>query len=231
MEIDAADVVLGSSPLYLKLELFQHSGSFKVRGAFANLLTREVPAAGVVAASGGNHGAAVAFAAMKLKVPAKIFVPRVSSPAKIQRIREYGADLVIEGDRYNDALAASEAWERKSGAMSVHAYDQDETMLGQGTIGLELDEQAADIDTLLVAPVISVSTKNGPICSIRTVSAAIENDLGNLHFLMEYGRLVRVTTPSTSCRNLGIGAPAIIVDPRHPQVDPTTLSGKTDTSG
>jgi threonine dehydratase len=151
MEIDAADVVLGSSPLYLKLELFQHSGSFKVRGAFANLLTREVPAAGVVAASGGNHGAAVAFAAMKLKVPAKIFVPRVSSPAKIQRIREYGADLVIEGDRYNDALAASEAWERKSGAMSVHAYDQDETMLGQGTIGLELDEQAADIDTLLVA--------------------------------------------------------------------------------
>lgn len=151
MEIDAADVVLGSSPLYLKLELFQHSGSFKVRSAFANLLTREVPAAGVVAASGGNHGAAVAFAAMKLKVPAKIFVPRVSSPAKIQRIREYGADLVIEGDRYNDALAASEAWERKSGAMSVHAYDQDETMLGQGTIGLELDEQAADIDTLLVA--------------------------------------------------------------------------------
>jgi len=151
MEIDAADFGLKSNKLYLKLELFQHSGSFKARGAFANLLTRKVPAAGVVAASGGNHGAAVAYAAMRLKVPAKIFVPIVSSAAKVQRIREYGADLVIEGDRYADALAASEAWMHKAGAMPVHAFDQDETMLGQGTIGMELDEQAPDIDTLLVS--------------------------------------------------------------------------------
>ena len=129
----------------------QHSGSFKARGAFANLLTREVPPAGVVAASGGNHGAAVAYAAMTLKVPAKIFIPSVSSPAKIARIRDYGADLVIEGDRYADALAASERWARHCGAMPVHAFDQDETMLGQGTIGLELDAQAPDIDTLLVS--------------------------------------------------------------------------------
>ena len=151
IDIDAADVGLKSSQLCLKLELFQHSGSFKARGAFANLLTRNVPAAGVVAASGGNHGAAIAYAAMRLNIPAKIFVPSVSSPAKIQRIREYGADLVIEGDRYADALAASEAWAQKSGAMPVHAFDQDETMLGQGTIGMELDEQAPDIDTILVA--------------------------------------------------------------------------------
>jgi threonine dehydratase len=149
--IDGADVGLKSSKLCLKLELFQHSGSFKARGAFANLLTRKVPAAGVVAASGGNHGAAVAYAAMTLKVPAKIFVPSVSSPAKVQRIREYGADLVIEGDRYADALAASEGWVQKTGAMPVHAFDQDETMLGQGTIGMELDEQAPEIDTLLVS--------------------------------------------------------------------------------
>jgi threonine dehydratase len=151
IEIDGADVGLNSGKLCLKLELFQHSGSFKARGAFANLLSRKVPAAGVVAASGGNHGAAVAYAAMTLKVPAKIFVPSISSPAKIDRIREYGADLVVEGDRYADALAASEAWVQKTGAMSVHAFDQDETMLGQGTIGMELDEQAADIDTLLVS--------------------------------------------------------------------------------
>ena len=142
--------VSSSTPVYLKLELFQHSGSFKARGAFANLLSRKVPAAGVVAASGGNHGAAVAYAAMKLGVPATIFVPSVSSPAKIERIRGYGADLVIEGDRYADALAASEAWLEKTGALSVHAYDQDETMLGQGTIGLELYEQAPVIETLLV---------------------------------------------------------------------------------
>src|SRR5216683_2027801 len=151
IEIDGVDVGLEANKLCLKLELFQHSGSFKARGAFANLLARKVPAVGVVAASGGNHGAAVAYAAMKLKVPAKIFVPSVSSPAKIQRIREYGADLVIEGDRYADALAASEAWVQKTDAMPVHAFDQDETMLGQGTIGMELDEQVPDIDTLLVS--------------------------------------------------------------------------------
>ncbi len=151
MEVDTADFGLGSNRLCLKLELFQHSGSFKVRGAFANLLMRAVPVAGVVAASGGNHGVAVAYAAMKLKVPAKIFVPSVASPAKIANIREHGADLVIEGGRYADALAASEAWVEKTGAMPVHAFDQDETILGQGTLGMELEEQAPQIDTLLVA--------------------------------------------------------------------------------
>jgi threonine dehydratase len=151
VEIDAADVGARANKLSIKLELLQHSGSFKARGAFANLLTRKVPAAGVVAASGGNHGAAVAYAAMKLALPAKIFVPTISSPAKLQRIRDYGADLVVEGDRYDDALAASEAWAQQSGAMPVHAFDQEETLLGQGTLGLELEEQAPDIDTVLVS--------------------------------------------------------------------------------
>src|ERR1700752_1055908 len=104
----------GDGKRIFKLELLQHSGSFKARGAFTNLLARKVPAAGVVAASGGNQGAAVAFPAMRLQVPAKIFVPSVSSPAKVQRIREYGADLVIQGDRYADALAASETWMQRS---------------------------------------------------------------------------------------------------------------------
>src|SRR5256714_1755843 len=122
---------LGPLNLTLKLELFQHSGSFKARGAFTNLLTREVPPAGVVAASGGNHGAAVAYAAMKLAIPAKIFVPTISSPAKLQRIRDCGAELVVGGERYADALAASEAWVAQSGALAVHAFDQNETLLGQ----------------------------------------------------------------------------------------------------
>ena len=151
LAIDGADVGLRLGKLWLKLELMQHSGSFKARGAFANLLTRKVPAAGVVAASGGNHGAAVAYAAMVLKIPAKIFIPSVASEAKVQRIRDYGADLVITGERYADALAASEAWVEQTGAMPVHAFDQDETMLGQGTIGIELDEQTPEIDTLLVS--------------------------------------------------------------------------------
>ena len=134
----------------LKLEQLQCAGSFKARGAFANLLLRQVPPAGVVAASGGNHGVAVAYAAHRRGVPAKIFVPTVSAPAKIERIRRLGADLVVSGERYADALAAAQEFQRSSGAMSVHAYDQRETILGQGTLGLELAEQVADVDTVLV---------------------------------------------------------------------------------
>jgi threonine dehydratase len=151
IEVDGTDFGLGSIRLHCKLELLQHAGSFKTRGAFANLLMRDIPRAGVAAASGGNHGAAVAFAAAKLGVPTKIFVPRISSPVKIQRIREYGAELVVAGDEYADALAASEAWVARSGALAIHAFDQRETLLGQGTIGLELDEQVGDLDSLLVA--------------------------------------------------------------------------------
>ena len=151
VEVDGGDFGIGASRLSFKLELLQHAGSFKTRGAFANLLMRRIPAAGVVAASGGNHGAAVAYAAMKLGIPARIFVPGITSPAKIQRIRDYGADLVVGGDRYADALAASAAWASRSGALTIHAYDQRETLLGQGTVGLELEEQVSDLDTLLVA--------------------------------------------------------------------------------
>jgi len=138
-------------PITFKLELLQHAGSFKSRGAFANLLLRDVPKAGVVAASGGNHGAAVAFAARSRGVPAKIFVPKISSPAKIAQIRSYGAELVVEGERYADALALSERWVAESGALPVHAFDQRETLLGQGTTGKEFAEQAPQLDTLLVA--------------------------------------------------------------------------------
>jgi len=151
VETSGADFGLAAFPLALKLELFQHAGSFKTRGAFTNLLTRAVPAAGVVAASGGNHGAAVAYAAMRLGVKACIFVPTVSSPAKVARIRSYGADLVVTGDRYADALAASEIRAAESGALSVHAFDQEETLLGQGTLALELARQAPALDTLLVS--------------------------------------------------------------------------------
>jgi len=150
VEVDGGDFGLDSIRVVLKLESLQHTGSFKPRGAFANLLTREVPASGVVAATGGNHGAAVAYAAKKLGKPARIFVPTVASPSKIERIRSCGAELVVTGERYADALAASEKWAAESGALRVHAYDQVETLLGQGTVGLEFEEQDAKLDTLLV---------------------------------------------------------------------------------
>jgi threonine dehydratase len=149
--VESGDFGLGCGPLTLKLELLQHSGSFKARGAFTNLLTRPVPEAGIVAASGGNHGAAVAYAAMKLGIPATIFVPGIAAPAKLERIHAYGAQLVVSGDRYADALAASESHVAATGAMPIHAFEQPETLAGQGTIGLELEQDAPAIDTLLVA--------------------------------------------------------------------------------
>jgi threonine dehydratase len=151
VETDAADFGLEHGRLLLKLEHLQHTGSFKARGAFANLLLRDVPGAGVVAASGGNHGVAVAYAAKKLGLPATIFVPSISSPAKVERIRGFGANLVIAGERYADALAASETCVAETGAMAIHAFDQLETLLGQGTVGLELEADAPELDTLLVA--------------------------------------------------------------------------------
>lgn len=151
LEVDGADFGLDSIKITFKLELFQHAGSFKARGAFTNMLTREVPPVGVVAASGGNHGVAVAFAAMKLGKPATIFVPTVASKTKLDRIRRSGAELVITGDRYADSLEASEAWTAKSGALPIHAYEGDATLLGQGTLGMELEEQAPELDSLLVA--------------------------------------------------------------------------------
>jgi threonine dehydratase len=149
--LSGAELGLPPFPLTMKLEQLQHAGSFKTRGAFANLLTRHPPKVGVVAASGGNHGAAVAYAAMKLGLPARIFVPTVSSPAKIDRIRTYGADLTVIGERYSEALAASLEWSKTSGAMPVHAFDQIETLAGQGTLALELSQQAPELDTVLVA--------------------------------------------------------------------------------
>jgi threonine dehydratase len=134
----------------LKLELLQHAGSFKTRGAFANLLLRNVPPSGVVAASGGNHGAAVAYAANRLHLPATIFVPSVSSPAKIERIRDCGAQLVVTGASYADALAESQRWSATRDVMSIHAFDQLETILGQGTLGSELENQAPQAETLMV---------------------------------------------------------------------------------
>ena len=137
--------------LVFKLEFLQHAGSFKTRGAFNSLLTRPIPEAGVVAASGGNHGAAVAYAAMKRGVRATIFVPTVASRAKVEQIRGYGAQLEIGGDRYDDALKASERYVERSGALPIHAYDQWETLQGQATVGLEYEEQAPGLDAVLVA--------------------------------------------------------------------------------
>ncbi len=136
----------------LKLEFLQHTGSFKARGAVSNLFDRAPsppPASSPHPAA--THGVAVAYAAQKTGKPARIFVPTICSLAKIERIRSYGADLVVTGERYNDALIASEQWASESGALKIHAYDQLETLRGAGSVGLEFEEQAPALDTLLIA--------------------------------------------------------------------------------
>jgi threonine dehydratase len=138
-------------PVSLKLEFLQHAGSFKTRGAFNTLLSKPVPEAGVAAASGGNHGAAVAYAAKQLGVSARIFVPEISSPAKIAVIRSHGAEVVIGGARYDDAQAACDLYVAETGALRIHPFGADTTIAGQGTVGLEWEQDAAPLDTVLVA--------------------------------------------------------------------------------
>ena len=206
IRVDAADFGLTlDTPLALKLEFLQHTGTFKPRGAFNNLLSRKVPAAGVAAASGGNHGAAVAFAAQRLGHKATIFVPDVSSPIKIARIQSYGADTRVGGARYADALERCEAFIAQSGAMSVHAYDSLETIAGQGTVGLEWQNDAPDLDTVLVAV-----GGGGLIAGIAAWYArdvkvvGVEPDGSRaLHASLEAGRPIDVAVESIAADSLG----------------------------
>ena len=142
---------LGGFDVALKLEQLQHTGTFKARGAFNTLLSARVPAGGVVAASGGNHGAAVAFAAAQLGIPAQIFVPEMAGPAKIALIRRAGAALTVVPGAYADAFAAAQAHEAATGAMQVHAYDAPGTVAGQGTCLKEWEGQGLAADTVLIA--------------------------------------------------------------------------------
>ena len=151
VEVPAIEFGLADFTLVFKLESLQHSGSFKARGATTNVLLRRPGREGVTAASGGNHGTAVAYAAQRHGVRATIFVPTICSPAKTERIRQYGAELVITGERYADALVACEAFAAQHDVLSIHAYDAVETLLGQGTIGLEIGQQAPALDLVMVA--------------------------------------------------------------------------------
>jgi threonine dehydratase len=138
-------------PVTLKLELLQHAGSFKPRGAFNRLLSADLPSAGVIAASGGNHGAAVAYAARSLGVPAEIFVPVATPPTKLNRIASYGAKVVQTGETYAEAFAASQKRQVETGALEVHAYDHPAVLAGQGTVGREFEQDAPDLTHVLVA--------------------------------------------------------------------------------
>ena len=154
--LETASPIDRAAPLSLKLECLQETGSFKARGAFHNLLTRPASAAGCATASGGNHGAAVAFAAQRLGIRARVFVPEIASPAKIAKIKAYGAEAMIGGVAYAEAQERCDAYVAESGALSIHPYDAVETIAGQGTVALEWEEDLeqlglANLDTVLIA--------------------------------------------------------------------------------
>lgn len=150
LQLRSGDLDLPSG-VSLKLESLQYSGSFKARGAFNTLLSREIPAAGVTAASGGNHGAAVAYAARSLGIHARIFVPELATPFKKAKIRSYGASLEIAGPTYAEAREACGVYETRTGALDIHSYANPETIIGQGTAALEWEGQTKGLDTLLIA--------------------------------------------------------------------------------
>ena len=154
--VETPSPIAEAPPVSLKLECLQHSGSFKARGAFHNLLTRPAPPAGCATASGGNHGAAVAYAARKLGVKARIFVPEIATSAKIGRIRAYGAEAVISGASYAEAQQRCDAYVAESGALPIHPYDAPETIAGAGTVAMEWEDDLRRLalpalDTVLVA--------------------------------------------------------------------------------
>lgn len=207
-------------PVALKLEMLQHTGSFKARGAFASLVGRKVPESGVAAASGGNHGAAVAYAARELKIPARIFVPDIASPAKIARIQGYGATIVQKGATYQEALAGCREYVAASGALDIHAYDAEPTLLGQGTIGREIEEQCPEIDTLLVA--VGGGGLIGGITAWfggRMKIVGVEPETSKaLHAALAAGRPVRVEPSGIAADSLGasqVGNLAFAIARRH----------------
>jgi threonine dehydratase len=194
-----------ANPLSLKLELLQHAGSFKSRGAFNTLTAMTPPPAGVAAASGGNHGAAVAYAAGQLGVKARIFVPEISSPAKVAKIRAFGAEVVQQGARYADALALCEAYQRETGAAGIHAYDAWPTIEGQGTTGLEWERQAPELDTVLVATGGGGLVSGIALWFQRRVKVVAVEPAGSkaLHAALEMGRSTDVPVDSIAADSLG----------------------------
>ncbi|MBT8474941.1 MAG: threonine/serine dehydratase [Alphaproteobacteria bacterium] len=150
--VEAADLGLdpGLHPIAFKLEQTQQAGSFKTRGAMNNILTADIPAAGVVAASGGNHGAALAYAAQTAGVPCTIFVFDFTPAAKADRIRGYGATVIPVEGGFDRLMDVTHAHAKDTGALIIHAYDMEGTLAGQGTVALEFLEQAP-VDTLMIA--------------------------------------------------------------------------------
>ena len=191
--------------IFLKLECLQHTGSFKPRGAFNRILNSDIGEAGVIAASGGNHGAAVAYAAHKLGHRAEIFVPEITPKNKVDRLKQYGAAITITGNSYSEALAASKERALATGAVPIHAYDDARVLAGQGTLGMELEEQVRGLDSVLIA--VGGGGLIGGVAAwyqdrVRVVGIEPER-APTLHDALAAGKVVDVDTGGVAADSLG----------------------------
>lgn len=191
--------------IFFKLECLQHTGSFKPRGAFNCILTSSIPPAGVIAASGGNHGAAVAYAAQKLGHRAEIFVPAITPANKVERLWKYGASVSITGSSYAEALAASCERAVQTGAVAIHAYDHQLVLAGQGTLGMELEEQVRGLDSVLIA--VGGGGLIGGVAAwyqdrVRVISVEPER-APTLHKALAAGQVVDVEVGGVAADSLG----------------------------
>jgi threonine dehydratase len=191
--------------IFFKLECLQHTGSFKPRGAFNCILSSTVPAVGVIAASGGNHGAAVAYAAHKLSHKAEIFVPVITPPNKVNRLRQYGATINVTGNNYSEALAASRERAAETGAVPIHAYDDPHVLAGQGTMAMEFEEQVRGLDSVLIA--VGGGGLIGGAAAwyqdrIRVIAVEPER-APTLHNSLAAGQVVEVETGGVAADSLG----------------------------
>jgi threonine dehydratase len=207
--------------VWLKLEHMQSSGSFKARGMLNRLLSHTIPAGGVIVASGGNAGIATAAAARELGVRCEVFVPTISSPAKQARLRELGAELVVTGAAYADALEACLARQKETGALLTHAYDQPEVIAGAGTVAKEIEEQGGGLPAALLVSVGGGGLIAGIAawCEGRTRVVALEPELApTLHRAREAGEPVDVQVSGIAADALGakrIGALGWEIAQRH----------------
>lgn len=191
--------------IFFKLECLQHTGSFKPRGAFNCILSSEIGEAGVIAASGGNHGAAVAYAAHKLGYRAEIFVPVITPKNKVDRLRHYAATINITGNNYAEALAASRERAGQTGAVGIHAYDDARVLAGQGTLGMEFEEQVRGLDSVLIA--VGGGGLIGGVASwyqdrVRVIAVEPER-APTLHHSLAAGRVLEVETGGVAADSLG----------------------------
>lgn len=205
LKVSGISIGIGCAEVWFKLEHLQVGGSFKARGMLNRMLASDIPSSGVIIASGGNAAIACAQASIMLGIPCEVFIPETSSPAKRKELARLGAEVIVGGATYPEALHACLERQRRTGALLVHAYDQFDVVAGAGTIALEIEDQAGLPDSILT------SVGGGGLIAglaagfeARANVVALEPELApTLHEARKHGRPVDVDVGGLAVDSLG----------------------------